>query len=80
MNIKYHKFTAGEMLIYQPMFKKTIVGVLLVDNCVWMVIKERYTPSFCARDCGDHFILANYDRYDRVDKSTFEITKDVEDK
>lgn len=38
------------------------------------------TPYGCCRACGDHFIIARYSRYDRIDKHTMEITVDVEDK
>lgn len=80
MNIKYHKFTKGEVPLYQPMFKQKVVGILAIGFCSYIVVKGRYTPSLCSRDCGDYFIVARYDRYDRVDKETFKITKDVEDK
>lgn len=80
MNIKYHAFTKDEVCIYQPMFKQKVLGVLSVGFCDWIVLRGKYTPVLCARDCGDHFILARYDRYDRIDKETFKITKDVEDK
>lgn len=39
-----------------------------------------WTPYMTARDCGDHYIVARYDRYDRVDKKTLTITKDVDDR
>ena len=31
------------------------------------------------RDCGDHYIIARYDRYDRIDKATLTLIKDVAD-
>ena len=31
-------------------------------------------------DCGDHYILARYASYDKIDKSTLAITKDIEDR
>ena len=31
------------------------------------------------RDCGDHYIIARWSRYDRIDKATLKITVDVED-
>lgn len=39
-----------------------------------------WTPYGAARDCGDHYIIARYSQYDRVDKATLTITKDVEDR
>lgn len=39
-----------------------------------------WTPSGTARDCGDHYIVARYSQYDRVDKKTLTITRDVDDK
>ena len=40
-----------------------------------------WTPSGAARDCGDHYIVARYSQYDRVDKKTpLTITRDVDDK
>lgn len=32
------------------------------------------------RDCGDHYIIARWSRYDRIDKKTLKMTCDVEDK
>ena len=57
---------------YQRFYKEhTPVG--------WME-EESITPSGCARDCGDHYIVAHYGSYTRVDKRTLTVTKDVEDK
>lgn len=39
-----------------------------------------WTPYGAARDCGDHYIVARYSQYDRVDKKTLTITRDVDDK
>lgn len=53
------------------------------ENKVVLKMKPGYkgwTPSGCVRDCGDHYIVAQYSRYDRVDKKTLEKTCDVEDK
>lgn len=80
MNIKYRKFTKAEISFYQGMFKQKVLGVLSIGGCDYIVVKGRYTPSLCARDCGDHFIVARYDRYDSVNKETFAINRDVEDK
>lgn len=50
------------------------------ENCTYIVFKGSWTRSGTVRDCGDHYIKANYSRYDRIDKDTLEITKDVEDR
>lgn len=71
-----------------PGFKTT--GELLVHtyddyplkNCqtTLVVFKGRYTASGMCRDCGDHYIIANYSSYDRIDKGTMKLTRDVEDR
>lgn len=45
-----------------------------------VVFKGRWTPYGVCRDCGDHYIIARYSRYDCIDKSTLEITLDVDDR
>lgn len=45
----------------------------------YTIYKGEYTLPYECRDCGDHFIIARYDRYDRIDKKTLEIIKDVSD-
>ena len=45
----------------------------------YVVFKGSWTRSGTVRDCGDHYIHAGYSQYDRIDKETLEITKDVED-
>lgn len=47
--------------------------------CEYVVFKGSWTRYDTIRDCGDHYIWARYDRYDRIDKATLQITKDVED-
>lgn len=42
--------------------------------------KKHFTPYGMCRDCGDHYIIARWSRYDRIDKKTLEITRDVEDR
>lgn len=44
-----------------------------------MVFKGTWTRHGTVRDCGDHYIYAAYSEYYRIDKTTLEITKDVED-
>ena len=46
---------------------------------VVMTGKNR-TPYGMCRDCGDHYIIAKWDRYDRIDKGTLKRTVDVEDR
>lgn len=38
-----------------------------------------WTPYQMCRDCGDHYIIAKLCRYDRIDKGTLKVTRDVED-
>ena len=47
---------------------------------VYAVIKGDYTPCGYLRDCGDHYIKGWYNEYDRIEKDTFKITCNVEDK
>lgn len=42
--------------------------------------KKGFTPYGCVRDCGDHYIIAQYASYRRIDKKTGEAIDDVEDK
>lgn len=50
------------------------------ENTTYVVYTGRHTVYGTIRDCGDHYIRACYDRYDRIDKETLTITKDVEDR
>ena len=50
------------------------------ENCTYVVFKGSWTRYDNVRDCGDHYIKAGYSGYDRIDKETLEITKDVEDR
>lgn len=50
------------------------------DNCTYVVFTGKRTPYGYVRDCGDHYIKAQYSRYDSIDKETLEITRDVEDR
>lgn len=45
-----------------------------------VVFKGSWTPYGMCRDCGDHYIIARYSRYDSIDKATLEITPDVDDR
>lgn len=44
-----------------------------------VVISGTWTPYGHMRDCGDHYIIARYSRYDRVSKDLQTITEDCED-
>lgn len=53
-------------------------------GCTYVVFKckpgHHGTRYGMCRDCGDHYIIARWSRYDRIDKKTLEITFDVEDR
>ena len=40
---------------------------------------KKFTPYLCVRDCGNHYIIAGYSSYTRIEKETMEIIHDVED-
>lgn len=44
-----------------------------------VVFRGKWTPWGCLRDCGDHYIIARWDRYDRIEKTSLKVTLDVED-
>lgn len=46
----------------------------------YAVMKGRFTPYGMCRDCGDHYIIAKWDKYIRIDKGTLKKTVDVEDR
>lgn len=49
-------------------------------GCEYVVMSGRWTNYGMCRDCGDHYIIARWSRYDRIDKETFDVTFDVADK
>lgn len=62
-----------------------VIGFLVTPFLSKVILKMKpgkkgWTPYLCARDCGDHYILAQYASYTRIDKLTGETTADVEDK
>lgn len=70
----YKKHTFAEELLeyhYEDMGHECV--------SVYCVLKGNWTPYGAVRDCGDHYIKANYSSYDRIDKVTFQVTRDVED-
>lgn len=50
------------------------------ENCTYIVFKGSWTRYGTVRDCGNHYIKAQHSSYDRIDKETLEITRDVEDR
>lgn len=46
----------------------------------YVIFEGTWTRSGTVRDCGDHYIIARYSRYDSIDKDTLEIKEDVEDR
>lgn len=46
----------------------------------YVVMTGKFTAYGMCRDCGDHYIIAKWDRYDRIDKGTMKRTADVEDR
>ncbi len=76
-----------ERALYQPFYKEhTPVGWMReAYGYTRIILKMKrghkgWTPYGCARDCGDHYIVARSCSYDRVDKRTLAITENVEDK
>lgn len=49
------------------------------ENTNYVVFRGSWTRYGTVRDCGDHYINAQYDRFDSIDKETLVITRDVED-
>lgn len=66
--------TTGELLTEEWEESGKVRGITRV------VFKGKYTAYGMCRDCGDHYIIARYSRYDRIDKATLKITEDVEDR
>ena len=69
---------------FQKFYKQhTVVGFLKVPDKInsYVVVKMKkgykgWTPSGWFRDCGDHYIYANYSRYQKYDKKTLELLDD----
>ena len=51
----------------------------LPTTTVYVVFKGSWTRYGTIRDCGDHYIKAEYSSYTRIDKDTLKVTFDVED-
>lgn len=69
-NRKGYKMTGETLKLGEP-------GVMV---CEYVVFKGTWTRYGTVRDCGDHYIKAEYSSYTRIDKETLEITYDVEDR
>lgn len=67
----------GETLLIESNPYEEVGGLPTKTN--YVVFSGKWTPYETVRDCGDHFILARYSSYARIDKATLEITYDVED-
>ena len=68
---------------YRP--KLTVTGEAIREE--WetgaethVILKGSWTPYGVMRDCGDHYIIARWSRYDWVSKDLTEIRYDVDDK
>lgn len=46
----------------------------------YIVFTGKFTRYGSIRECNDHYILAGYSSYYRIEKDSFVITSDVEDK
>ena len=46
----------------------------------YVIFFGSWTRSGTVRDCGDHFIIARYSRYDKINKNDLSIIEDVEDR
>lgn len=51
----------------------------LETSTTYVVMEGSFTAYGMCRDCGNHYIIARYSRYDRIDKNTLEIEFDVDD-
>lgn len=49
------------------------------ESVTYVIFKGSWTRHQSVRDCGDHYIIACGSRYDRIDKTTWKIDRDVED-
>ena len=56
-----------------------IKGFTAIESTTYVVFKGNHTPYMGVRDCGDYYIISRYDRYDRVEKGTLKITRDVDE-
>ena len=79
--IRVYEGAEKERQDFQRFWKdRKVVGFMEEDHMTRIIVDGTWTPSGCARDCGDHYIVARYSQYDRIDKATLQITKDVADR
>ena len=75
--VKGFKMT-GETLLIEVNPYESVGGLPTKTN--YVVFTGKYTPYETVRDCGDHYILAGYSSYTRIDKNGLKVTFNVEDK
>lgn len=86
MLMKIKNITDEQKNYFQKFYTKhNVVGLLEDEYRTIIIVKMKqgqkgWTPTGCARDCGDHYIIARYSSYDRLDKKTLQLTKNVEDR
>ena len=86
MKYEIGKLEQGEKELFEKMNKgwkctgETLKETWEKGSQTLVVFKGRSTAWGMCRDCGDHYIIARWDRYDRIDKGTFKVTRDVEDR
>ena len=84
IEIEKNALTPEQMRVYRkinPRHEPT--GDLLVEtsekgSVSLVIFTGEYTHS--VRDCGDHYIIARCSGFDRVDKETLKVTRNVEDR
>lgn len=50
------------------------------SGTTYVVMTGPFTNTYMCRDCGDHYIIARWSRWDRIDKGTLKITVGVDDR
>lgn len=84
--MKIKNITDEQKNYFQKFYTKhNVVGLLEDEYQTRIIVKMKpgqkgWTPTGCARDCGDYYIIARYSSYDRLDKKTLQLTKNVEDR
>ena len=82
LNAEDQKWFDSNFSQYKPKLKttgETITEQWETGGITRVIIKGSWTPYGCMRDCGDHYIVARYSRFDRVSKDLQTIAKDVND-
>lgn len=84
--MKVKEISEDSRAYFQQFYKEhDVIGCLEDCMCDRVIVKSRqeckgWTPFGTARDCGDYYIIARYSRFDRLDKKTMKLEKDVEDR